>query len=660
MPLKRVSKKNISSRITDIKVPKEKPESKAVDFWKVPQSSARSAQAESDRASGSEQPHERRSPPLALLIGIFLLGTVVIASAAVVRSRRAAAVPADMSNAAMQSDTGEFGTPWSGFAPLFKNVGELYGGFKAISEGLPSIIEEVGAFSEKWPIIFTEEGGREIVASLKRIQGVLDEVESAQAEFKESGTLLGQFIPFSPADLAGFSVEVRRAKKFLDALIPWLEADEDRKVAIFFSNTSEMRPGGGFLGSYAEVTIRGGSIRDITVRDINEADRLMKRKIVPPKPLQAIVSRWRAADANWFFDFPTSAAKTLDFLGSSDLYRGKTPFAGAVAISPRVVGDILAATGPIGLKGGKKISTENFLLSIQEEVQEGQAERDPAPKRILGELLPEIIEALKRLPAGRGFIQAFSEWIAEKDVLIYFRDPSFQSFFEAYDASGKMLGSEREADDYLAFASANIGGAKTDLVMKQRIVLESRVLVDGGVENRLSIFRTHTGAEKDEWWYRSPNHAYIKVFVPGGTRLFDAQGGATRKLSARVYGPEYETDAEVQAVEASGRELAGYPGIETFTESGKTVFATWAKTEMGKTTELSLDYRHRLQREAAPGGTYEFVFEKQAGSRSSYVFEIHAPVGFVWRENGLPIYTYQTDDPPGRLTVTLTYMKELP
>jgi predicted lipoprotein with Yx(FWY)xxD motif len=57
------------------------------------------------------------------------------------------------------------------------------------------------------------------------------------------------------------------------------------------------------------------------------------------------------------------------------------------------------------------------------------------------------------------------------------------------------------------------------------------------------------------------------------------------------------------------------------------------------------------------GGTYAVVLEKQAGASGKYHIEVSAPVGFRWKENGLPVFEYETDNLPGRLVLDLTFEK---
>ncbi len=80
-----------------------------------------------------------------------------------------------------------------------------------------------------------------------------------------------------------------------------------------------MRPAGGFWGSYANVILEGGSVKTIDVDDIYRPDRFLDLKVVPPKQLQGTTPNWGARDANWFFNFPDSAEKLMEFLQASSV-----------------------------------------------------------------------------------------------------------------------------------------------------------------------------------------------------------------------------------------------------------------------------------------------------------------------------------------------------
>ena len=145
---------------------------------------------------------------------------------------------------------------------------------------------------------------------------------------------LGNAIP-SGIDFLSLRTEMGNAEDFLDAFVPWLSSPSPHHVLVLFQNPSEIRPAGGFLGSYADVTIQGGNIEDIAVHDVADVDTAFKENIVPPKPLQAEVSRFRPADANWFFDFGDSASETISFFERSDLYAASSTKFDAALRFPR-------------------------------------------------------------------------------------------------------------------------------------------------------------------------------------------------------------------------------------------------------------------------------------------------------------------------------------
>ena len=549
----------------------------------------------------------------------------------------------------------------------FSNAGGAYRDFREISLRAANILGALQKLQTSWPTyVFREAKDSDFIPTLRGLRDDLGSASELGNRLAGYGRVFGGFAPADPDDYLALQAEVSRAKRLLDVLLPWLESDADRRFAVFFSNSAEIRPAGGFLGSYAEVALRHGFVSDITVRDINEPDRLFIKNIVPPGPLQALVRRWRAADANWFIDFPSSAAKTLEFMEGSALYASSgISFDGALAVSPRVIEDLLDATGPLVLPKAKvTLTSKNFLAVIQEEVQAARAARASNPKNILSEAAPELIDRISSDAASSVKLFEFLQsWIAKKDVLVFFREPEFQSFAVAYGASGEtFVPAVTWNGDYLAIVNANIGGGKSDRFMKETVTLQSQVGSDGVVTNHVAFARAHEG-RGEAWWYAVPNESYLKIFVPLGTRLQGVSGIWQRTVVPKVkYEKEgYAIDPDVQAIEATAAEVPGQPGVTAFKESGKIAFAAWMRVSPGATTTVVFDYMHRLLDPPAPDRTYEVVIDKQPGTNRRYRLEINAPVGFRWRENGLAVFEkdYAPDDMPGRITLTLTFERAL-
>ncbi len=537
--------------------------------------------------------------------------------------------------------------------PLLRSAGDSYQSLQALAASATRIAEDVNYLEENGLNLMLAGQGQEVIGKLAAVRDSLAGTYDATGKISSAGEG-GAFLEMRMA--------LGLARDLLSGLVSWLDASEPRRLAILLENSAEMRPGGGFLGSYAELTLEKGSITGITVRDINDADRELDLRTVPPKQLQGLVRNWRAADSNWFFDFPASAEKTLHFLDASGLYRASGTFAGAIAISPKVVGDILALTGPLALPSGQKLDQASFLRTLQAEVENGQIAGADAPKGILSEAAPVLLGKLRELDqAARGkLLDLLPDWAEGKDLRIYVRDKQLQRFVENYGLAGRTAELAQGWNGaYLAVVNANIGGGKTDTVMDQKVNWQVQFTAEGLVRTHLTITRQNTASASDAWWYTMPNVDFLQVFAAPGSKLTYAEGGRAEKVTPKAdYARNgYAKDAQVTALEATRTEYAEYPQVQGYQQSGKQVLATWTRTERGARSVVVLDYEHRATILPQVGARYELVFDKQPASRGTYHFEASAPIGYVFEESGSPIFEYKSDDPAGRLVVPLTLRK---
>ncbi len=547
---------------------------------------------------------------------------------------------------------------------LWENIGSVYSGFQNFSSSGLGLLNELNVLGGSWPTLLLRGGGRELIGHLKKIRGYLESVNEANTKLSSLNIGLDNFLSGKYGSPLSLQLDFRRLDNFLGAFINWLSSEDERRVLVLFENSSELRPGGGFIGSYADIAFVGGSIKSIEVHDINDADRKLEANIVPPKPLQAIQKSWTIANSNWFFDSSISADKTIQLMEKSKMYAGKISFDGLIAVSPRVVSDILAITGPIDLPDRDlTINKDNFMMEIQNEVQAAQAKGVPS-KKILAELTPELLLKLDSLKTQDNRLAAkkLNEWVKNKDLIVYFKNIDIQNFLDFYGASGKVFEIPSNFNgDYLAIPSANIGGGKSDLFIDQKVFFKTQLNSNGTASNHLEISRKHTAGKKDAWWYRLPNESYIKIFTPPDSSLSNFSGGWDRKISPKInYSKsDYALDTLIAGIESTLKKNFNFPSVDEFKESGKKVFGIWVKTDAGQTSKLSMDYSVHLFSPPSDGQKYQFVFEKQSGSSGSYHFEIYAPVGFSWVESSSPLFEYETTDPPGRLMLDLTLKREL-
>ena len=556
---------------------------------------------------------------------------------------------------------------------LFQGGARTITAFIDATKQFAQLSQELAALEDDTFHLWSGRGQSNVIAHLEGLRATL-------AAITTDGEELSSVMP-SLANLLGggnnyltLQIQSEGIQKFLDVFIPWLSAPAPHHILIMLQNPSEIRPAGGFLGSYADVTIASGTIADVSVHDIADVDTAFALKVVPPKPLQLEVSRFRPADANWFFDFSMSASETLAFFNTSQLYASTTSatstmpapqsyFDTAIAVSPKVVEDLLGVTGPITVSSTKTTFTaDNFLVQVQKIVQAGQASSVTYPKQVLRDLMAGLSMRLASSTSAdwQSIIAMASNWAAGKDIMAYATDPNIENFLKSYGVAGDVYALPQNFNgDYLALVDANVNGGKSDFSIAEKVTWTSQIGADGTLTDNLIVSRKHNGNTSPYWWYRTQNQVYLQAFVPPGSLLTNESGGLSEKISPKVnYAASgYSTDPMVLSVESSTRTLFSYPAVTEHQEDGKTVFATWLVVKAGSSAQLSFDYTHSAFIPPAPGVVYQFIFEKQAGTNRSYALEVDAPLGYQFEETGLSSWTYKSDDFPGRMIVNLTLEK---
>ncbi|MBI1960894.1 MAG: DUF4012 domain-containing protein [Candidatus Liptonbacteria bacterium] len=511
----------------------------------------------------------------------------------------------------------------------------------------------VGQLKERGFALFAEGKGEEFVKLLEEGEAALGRLDENSRALASIASQFGGADAFvGGADIMSTLGDLSRARDFLAGALAIVKAPVPSHILVLFQNQSEIRPAGGFIGSFADVTVEKGAVGAIDVHDIYYPDYFLKEKIIPPKPLQGMTTAYGARDANWFFDFPTSAKKVSQMLEASEVFHERlVKFDAVVAINTDVLGSVLDLIGPVHLPDYDTVLTkENFLAAIQTEVEAGPSKAAGKPKRILGDLMPVVMERLKGLgdTDKKTLLDAFARHLKKKDIMAYASDKRMQNVFAHYGADGGVYQLPKGYNgDYLAIVDANVAGGKTDAFMDQRVSVKSVIEPTGAVRNELTVERTHTGGGQKLWLYNMNNKNYLRAYVPPFMRLAETEGGMARTIVPMVnyIKQGYATDSDVARADAAEEEF------------GKAVFDTWQTIAPKKRGVVSFTYEGAIRARIGDGVPYQFVFEKQSGVDGSIAISIEAPVGFRWKESGSPIFSYENGDPDARTILSLTMEK---
>jgi hypothetical protein len=448
----------------------------------------------------------------------------------------------------------------------------------------------------------------------------------------------------------------------MESFISWMDEDKNHHLLVMFLNNSEMRPGGGFLGSYADVNLKNWKIESVKILDINEPDNELNLKVIPPKPLWGILKSWKSADANWFFDFASSSEKVIYFLENSDFYKkDNVNFEGAIAITPKFLSDILEIVGPIEINKNLSLNSKNFLYEIQKNIEEQRQNKENNPKNILSLFWEKLLEKNKNLTEEQknGILNAIFSNLESKDIALYFKNKEFQSFFENFDFAGRQQKLAPDFfGDYLAIADANPGSGKSDIFIKRNVNFKIQILNEGILRNTLEIERKNTASEKDFWWYKRPNIDYIQIFTPKNIEILDVSGGENKKIYPKInYSKENYIKDPYLDYENTEKTNPVFPQIKIYDFNDKNIISSWLTTPIQNKSLLKIEYSRKLPDIPSDNKKFYLIIDKQIGSSGNYNIEIEAPPGFVFRENNLTFFEYKTNDLPKKLIIELTLVK---
>ena len=398
-----------------------------------------------------------------------------------------------------------------------------------------------------------------------------------------------------------FEKSIVDAVGYIDFLEAFIGIDRPKKYLFLFQNNSELRPTGGFPGTYGVISFANGGLDNFFVDDIYNLDGQLKKNIVPPKQLQHITPTWGMRDAVWFLDFPTSAKKVASFFYEEAGYRVD----GVIALNPDVVSRILEVVGPIKLPEYEMtLDQNNFLASIQEEVEYG--ENRVQPKKVIVDFAPRFLEKLYSADSEQWMkiFAIFANSLEEKDMILYLEDKSLEKFVVEKGFGGEV---KKVDSDYLMVTFSNIKGSKTDAVTDSSISIESRFEV-GRVVHRVSITRMHNGGSSAYGFYNRQNPAYARVLLPNNAELIEISGNDLPNFKPLIsYDKSFTEDSDLNFVESNSyfdKKL----GVNKYEESGKKGLGFWLVTDPGKTKKVELEY-------SVPffGDDYAFYFQKQPG-----------------------------------------------
>ena len=296
-----------------------------------------------------------------------------------------------------------------------------------------------------------------------------------------------------------------------DVLIDVLGFEKEKSYLVIFQDNMEIRPGGGFIGSFGILKIKDGKLKDFSTQSTYEVDEKLKAHVEPPFAIRRYLpsENLYLRDSNFDPDFVNSA------ISASNMYSLETgeKVDGVIGVDLAFAKNILLSLGTVEVQGyNKKINANNLYEVVQEEL-----EKDFIPQ------LAKSIESSfkKRNISYKLLAEGIGKSIKEKHLLFAFQDTSVQNIFTANGWSSSLwdqrVNAKNIINDYLGIVEANLGENKVNYFVSRSVSKKIIIFDDGRVASKITIGFKNNSSKENKLGGNYKN--YLQIVLPEGSRI---------------------------------------------------------------------------------------------------------------------------------------------
>jgi Protein of unknown function (DUF4012) len=409
------------------------------------------------------------------------------------------------------------------------------------------------------------------------------------------------------------------ARGGLDALIDMLGGSGPRRFLVFSQNPDEVRPTGGFIGTYGVLATRTGHMSLDRYASTNSwyasrpdaalppAQAAQPLRLASPPQVQTL------ANVNATADFP--AAGRL----AAQLWKrgGEQPVDGVVTMTPAAMARILRVLGPVHVPGYDETVTAANLASRVDfhlHLEPPPPDTPGGRKAFLIELVHVVVQRLLAAPASSWdpLARAIGDGFGAREAMAWSSKPVIQHALVARSWDGTIPDVSGDFFYQGEFEYSAKNGQGLHRTFDHRVVLNP----DGSAEVTTKVTITNT---------LPPDYGY------DGRLNIDSLSFIT------VYGPAGATlSAAADPPDAASQPLQGHPASSWFA----------AADPLSSTTFTVAWHVPRLLVPVADGGfEYQLRFMRPAAHNGDVLhLRVTLPRGWAWDGAAPPATTTLSDD----------------
>ncbi|MFH1966311.1 MAG: DUF4012 domain-containing protein [Patescibacteria group bacterium] len=349
----------------------------------------------------------------------------------------------------------------------------------------------------------------------------------------------------------------------------------EKNYLLLFQNNLELRPSGGYIGTFGILKMENAQIKSFEVHDTNMFDHFGTVQTNPPQPIKDYlkVTNWQMRDGNWSPDFPTAAQQVEYFY---HLQGGQEEFDGIIGVNAIVLEDLLKLIGSVYLSEfDKQFNSEDVLYQVEYEVEQGYTQRGidygqrkTVFKALIKEILSKVTE--RDIQDQVELKDLLLEELNKKNIIVFLKNIENQEVIANLSWNGAV--DKFYNYDYLMINEANLSARKSNAFIKRSVDYQID-LTKERPEVTLKIEYDHQGKQID--WFSTDYQAYLRVYVPHGSTSDQ---------------------------------------MESFDELGKTVFGNLIKVPTGQ--KMVIEFKYSLPEKIKQDERYNILVQKQIGVES--------------------------------------------
>lgn len=373
----------------------------------------------------------------------------------------------------------------------------------------------------------------------------------------------------------------------------------DKTYIVVLQNNKEIRPSGGFMGSYAKInaqcTMHNAQcgIKEFELQDIYVPDGQLVGHVDPPPPVNQAFGQgwWKLRDSNWDVDFNIAGEQIAWFFE-----QGGEKVDGIIAINLTFVNKILEILGEVRVQDfGERATAANLASLAQKYAEVGAFPGSTQKRDFLGAVGQGMINRIRKanpIELVRLARLTYGQ-LQKKQILVWAKDKEVEREIVKQGWGGDL---GNYSGDYLYIVETNLGANKANCCVKREV--EQEINND---REKLTIKWTNEGKYENprppEFW--GGNYIdYVRVIIPMGSEVLRVKVAEKELTRVDKFSGEYGRQEDVYTTEErDGRfKIVGF----------------WAVVPAQESVTVELEYKSGRVEERG----YRILVKRQPGIES--------------------------------------------